>query len=62
MRISRRKLEAEAVAGGTGEEQAAGVTVVLARAVRLIGDSQSATVWGYNKNTMRYSAIKPTAR
>jgi hypothetical protein len=36
MHISRRKHEAEGAAG------AAGVTVLLARAVRLVGDSRSA--------------------
>jgi hypothetical protein len=36
--------------------------VDLARAVRLEGASRSATVGGYNKNTMGCGAIKPTAR
>ena len=40
-----------------GEEQAAGVTVLLARAVRLVGDSRSATARGYNKTMMGYVAI-----
>jgi len=53
MHISRRKREAEAVAG---------VTVELARAVRLGGASRSATAGGDNKNTMGCGAIKPMAR
>ncbi|MBY0247491.1 MAG: hypothetical protein K2Q17_07475 [Nitrospiraceae bacterium] len=39
------------------EGQATGVTLELARAVRLIGDSRSATDGGYH-NTMGYGAIK----
>ena len=37
-----------------GEKQAAGVTVKLARVVRLAGDSRSANAGGYNTNTMGY--------
>ena len=44
------------------EEQAAGVTVELARAVRLGGASRSTSAGGYNKNTMGCGAIDPTAR
>jgi len=43
MHSSRRKLEAGAVAGRAGEDHAAGVTVNLARAVRLACASRSAT-------------------
>jgi hypothetical protein len=35
-----------------GEEEAAGVTVLLARAVRLVGESRSASAGGYRNNTM----------
>ena len=45
-----------------GEEQAAGVTVLLARAVRLAGASRSATAGGDNKNTMGCGAIDHPAR
>ena len=46
MHISRRKREKAATA--CRKESAAGVTVRLARAVRLAGDSRSAST-GYNK-------------
>ena len=36
-----------------GDEQAAGVTVKLAGAVRLVGVSRSAPAEGYDKNTTR---------
>ena len=44
MHISGRKYEAEGRRRRAGEEQAAGVTVLLARAVRLAGASRSVTV------------------
>ena len=43
MNMSWRNLEAEGRSRSVGEEQAAGVTVLLARAVRHAGASQSAT-------------------
>jgi len=43
MNISQRKREADGRSRRAGEEQAAGVTVLLARAVRLAGASRSAT-------------------
>ena len=43
MHISRRKHEVKADAGVPERKQAAGVTVKLARAVRLAGVSRSAT-------------------
>ena len=50
MHISGRKREAESRRRRAGEEQAARVTVLLARAVRLVGDSRWATdVSGYDK-------------
>jgi hypothetical protein len=42
MNISQRKREADGRSRRAGEEQAAGVTVLLARAVRLAGVSRSA--------------------
>ena len=45
-----------------GEGQAAGVTVELARAVRLEGASRSAIAGGSNKNTMGFGAMKQKAR
>jgi len=43
MNISQRKREADGRSRRAGEEQAAGVTVLLARAVRLAGVSWSVT-------------------
>jgi hypothetical protein len=40
-----------------GEEQAARVTVELARAVRLGGASRSARAVGYNKTSMGYAQV-----
>ena len=62
MHISGRKREAEGRRRRAGEEQAAGVTVLLARAVRLAGASRSANAGGYNKNTIGCVEIEPTAR
>ena len=49
MHISRRKHEAEAVAGVPEEGSAAGVTALLARAVRLAGGSRSAAAGARTK-------------
>jgi hypothetical protein len=45
-----------------GEDEAAGVTDSLARAVRLAGASRSATAGGYRNNTMGYAGVEPISR
>jgi len=51
MHISGRKTEAKAVARRAGEEEAAGLTVKLARTMRLVGVSRSADAVERHKKT-----------